>query len=155
MRMSRLFGKTLREAPRAAETVGHQLLVRAGFIRQLGSGIFSFLPLAQRSLERLCGIIREEMGAIEGQEMSMPVVHPADIWRATGRWTSVGPEMGRLRDRNGRDLVLAMTHEEVVADLMGSEIQSYRDLPTLVYQIQTKWRDDPDPAPALSGPASS
>jgi prolyl-tRNA synthetase len=149
MRMSRLFSQTLREAPSEAETAGHRLLLRAGFIRQLGSGIFSYLPLARRSLTKIENIMRQEIDAIGGQEISMPVVHPADLWKRTGRWFEIGPEMGRFRDRSNHDMVLAMTHEEVVADLTGKEVRSYRQLPLLLYHIQTKWRDDPRPRAGL------
>lgn len=149
MRMSRLFGQTLRDVPSDAEVASHQWLLRAGFIRQLGAGIFSYLPVARRSLSKIENIIREEMNAIGGQEMTMPVVHPAEIWKETGRWYQIGAEMGRFQDRAGRDLVLAMTHEEVVADLVRKEVRSYRHLPRLVYHIQTKWRDDPRPRAGL------
>jgi prolyl-tRNA synthetase len=145
MRMSRLFSQTLREAPADAEVASHILLVRAGFIRQLASGIFSYLPLAQRSITKIENILRQEMDAIDGQEITMPVVHPADIWKETGRWYDVDAEMGRFCDRSKRDMVLAMTHEEVVADLVRKEIKSYRQLPQMIYHIQTKWRDDPRP----------
>jgi len=143
MRMSALFSRTLREAPNDADIASHQLLIRAGYIRQLASGIFSTMPLAYRSLRKIENIIREEMDAIGGQEITMPVVHPADIWKETGRWQAVGDELTRFNDRGGRDMVLAMTHEEVVADLTRKEINSYKQLPVLVYQIQTKWRDEP------------
>ena len=149
MRMSRLFSQTLRENAADAEVASHQLLQRAGYIRQLASGIFSYLPLARRAINKVEGIIREEMDAIGGQEITMPVVHPADIWKETGRWYQVGSEMGRFADKNGRDMVLAMTHEEVVGDLVRKEIKSYRQLPQLVYHLQTKWRDDPRPRSGL------
>lgn len=149
MRLSQHFGTTLREAPVGTEAISHQLLLRAGFIRQLGQGIFSSLPLAKRSLTKIENIMREEINAINGQEMSMPVVHPAEVWKATGRWHAIGPEMVRMKDRRERDLVLAMTHEEVVSDLCKSEIRSYRQLPQLVYHIQTKFRDDPRPRAGL------
>lgn len=149
MRMSKLFGQTLREAPSDAEVVSHQLLVRAAMIRQLGAGIFSYLPLAKRALTKIENIMREEINAIGGQELSMPVVHPADIWKETGRWYQIGSEMGRMKDKTGRDMALAMTHEEVVADLVRKDVQSYRQLPMLVYHIQTKWRDDPRPRAGL------
>ncbi|MCC7208691.1 MAG: proline--tRNA ligase [Anaerolineae bacterium] len=147
--MSRLFSQTLREAPAEAETPGYQLLLRAGYIRQLAAGIFSYLPLARRTLDKIEAIVRAEMDAIGGQEVSMPVVHPADLWRETGRWFTIDAEMSRFNDRAGRDMVLAMTHEEVVADLVRREIRSYRQLPQLIYQIQTKWRDDPRPRAGL------
>jgi prolyl-tRNA synthetase len=149
MRMSRLFGRTLREAPADAEVTSHQLLLRAGFIRQLGTGIFSYLPLARRSMSKIEAIMRQEINAIGGQEMTMPVVHPADLWQETGRWYQIGSEMGRFKDKNDRDMVLAMTHEEVVTNLARTEIRSYRQLPALVYHIQTKWRDDPRPRAGL------
>ncbi len=149
MRMSRLLSQTLREAPSDAEITSHQLLVRAGYIRQLAAGIFTAMPLAKRSLTKIENIMRDEMDKIGGQEMSMPVVHPAEIWQATGRWEKVGPEMGRFKDRNGRDMVLAMTHEEAVVDIIKDEIQSYRQLPMMIYHIQTKWRDDPRPRAGL------
>ena len=143
MRFSHLFGETLREAPADAEFISHQLLVRAGYIRQLGTGIFSYLPLARRVMDKIEDIMREEMNAIGGQEMTMPVVHPAEIWKETGRWYQIGSEMGRMKDSTGRDMVLAMTHEEVVTDLVRDIIHSYRQLPALIYHIQTKWRDEP------------
>lgn len=149
MRMSQLFSQTLRESPTEAEIPSHQLLVRAGFIRQLAAGVFCYLPLARRAMTRIEAIIRSEMDAIGGQEITMPVVQPADIWKETGRWYQIDAEMGRLKDRAGRDLVLAMTHEEVVADLVRKEIHSYRQLPVLLYHIQTKWRDDPRPRAGL------
>jgi len=139
----------LRESPANIDAVSHQLLVRAGFIRQLGQGLFSYLPLARRSLTKIENILRNEMNAIGAQEMTMPVAHPAEVWQATGRWYSVGAEMARFRDRKDRDMVLAMTHEEVVADLCKTEIRSYRQLPQLVYHIQTKFRDDPRPRAGL------
>ncbi len=149
MRMSQFFGQTLREAPAEVEVVSHQLLLRAGFIRQLAAGIFSYLPLAHRALTKIENIMRQEMNAIGGQEMTMPVVHPAEIWQETGRWYEIGSEMGRFKDKNVRDMVLAMTHEEVVADLVRKDIHSYRQLPRLIYHIQTKWRDDPRPRAGL------
>ncbi|MEJ7763668.1 MAG: proline--tRNA ligase [Thermomicrobiales bacterium] len=143
MRMAQQFGRTLREAPGDVEIVSHQLMVRAGMIRPLGAGLFSLLPLGWRVVRKVEQIVREEMDAIGGQELLMPVVHPADIWRETGRYDQVGPEMARFKDRADRDMVLAMTHEEVVTDLARSEISSYRQLPQIVYHIQTKFRDEP------------
>ncbi len=143
MRMSHLFGRTLREAPGDVELISHQLMVRAGLIRPLGSGIFSLLPLGWRVVRKVERIIREEMDAIGGQEMMMPVVHPADLWRESGRFDQIGPELTRFKDRADRDMVLAMTHEEVVTDLARQEISSYRQLPQIVYHLQTKWRDEP------------
>ena len=149
MRMSALFGRTLREVPSGTEVAGHGLLLRAGFVRQLAAGVFSYLPLAKRSLDKISAILREEMEACGGQELSMPVVHPADVWERSGRYDATGPELFRLRDRRERDMVLAMTHEEVVALLAASEVGSYVQLPRLVYQIQTKLRDDPRPRAGL------
>jgi prolyl-tRNA synthetase len=149
MRMSKLFTQTLRSAPAEADVASHQLLLRAGFIRQLASGIFSILPLARRSLRKIEDIVREEINAIGGQEITMPVVHPAELWRETGRWQAIGAELARFKDRADRDMVLGMTHEEVVGDLVRREIRSYRQLPQLIYQIQTKFRDEPRPRAGL------
>jgi prolyl-tRNA synthetase len=149
MKMSRLFSQTLREAPTDAEMPSHKLLVRAGFIRQLAAGIYTAMPLAKRSITKLEDIMRDEINAIGGQELTMPVVHPAEVWQETERWYQIGSEMGRFKDKNQRDMVLAMTHEEVVADLTRKEIHSYRQLPVLIYHIQTKWRDDPRPRAGL------
>jgi prolyl-tRNA synthetase len=149
MRMSKLFSQTLRDRPSEADVPSHELLLRAGFIRQLAAGIFSILPLAKRSITKIEDIMRDEMNAIGGQEITMPVIHPADIWKETGRWYQIGSEMGRFKDKAGRDMVLAVTHEEVVADLVRKEIHSYRQLPQLIYHIQTKWRDDPRPRAGL------
>jgi prolyl-tRNA synthetase len=143
MRMAHLFGRTLREAPADVEIPSHQLMVRAAMIRPLGTGIYSLLPLGYRVVRKVEQIIREEMDAIGGQEMLMPLVHPADIWRRSGRYDKIGPEMARFEDRNDRDMVLAMTHEEVVADLTATEINSYRQLPQIVYHMQSKFRDEP------------
>jgi len=161
-RMSQLFGQTLREAPAEAEVASHQLLLRAGFIRQLAAGVFTYLPLGWRSLRKIENILREEIEAIGGQELKMPVVHPADLWQETGRWYEIGPEMARLRDRQGRDMALAtlapalrarasagVTHEEVVADIARRDIRSYRQLPQLIYHIQVKFRDEPRPRAGL------
>jgi prolyl-tRNA synthetase len=143
MRLSQLFFTTLRDDPADAEMASHRLLVRGGYLRQLGSGIYSLLPLGFRVQQRVEQVIREEMDAIGGQEMEMPVVHPADLWRETGRYDQIGPEMARFKDRAGRDMVLAMTHEEVVADLLHDIVQSYRQLPLVLYHFQTKFRDEP------------
>jgi prolyl-tRNA synthetase len=143
MRLSRLFFTSLRDDPADAEMTSHRLLLRAGYIRQLGSGIYSLLPLGLRATKRVEQIIREEIDRIGGQEMEMPVVHPADLWRESGRYTKIGPEMARFKDRAGRDMVLAMTHEEVVADLIREVVKSYRQLPVIVYHFQTKFRDEP------------
>ena len=149
MKMSKLFTQTMREAPAGTEVVGHAFLLRAGFVRQLAAGIFSYLHLGQRSLQKIEAILREEINGIGGQEVLMPVVHPASIWQESERWYQVDDEMGRFLDKNGRPMVLAMTHEEVITDLARREIQSYKQLPQLPYHIQTKWRDDPRPRAGL------
>jgi prolyl-tRNA synthetase len=143
MRLSQLFFTSLRDDPSEAEMPSHRLLLRAGYLRQLGAGIYSLLPLGFRVTQRVEQVIREELDAIGGQEMEMPVVHPADLWRETGRYDAIGPEMARFKDRGGRDMVLAMTHEEVVADLLRDVVRSYRQLPMIVYHFQTKFRDEP------------
>lgn len=143
MRLSKLFGRTLREVPAEATMVSHQLLLRAGMIRPLAAGIYTYLPLGWRALKKIEGIMRQEMDSIGGQEIRMPSVHPAELWQATGRYEEAGPVMARFCDRTGRELVLGITHEEVVTDLARREINSYRQLPFMVYQIQTKFRDEP------------
>lgn len=149
MKMSQLFFRSLREAPNGADSKGYEYLLRAGYIQQLGAGIFSLLPLGFKAAKKIEAIIRSEMDAIGGQEIQMPVVNPADIWKETGRFYSIDKELSRFKDRSGRDMVLAMTHEEAVTDIARSLIDSYRKLPALVYQIQTKWRDDPRPRAGL------
>ena len=143
MRMAHLFGRTLREAPADVEIPSHQLMVRAAMIRPLGTGIYSLLPLGYRVVRKVEQIIREEMDAIGGQEMLMPFVHPADVWRRSGRYDAIGSEMARFKDRSDRDMVLAMTHEEVVADLTATEVNSYRQLPQIIYHLQSTFRDEP------------
>src|SRR5919204_1346914 len=144
MRLSTSLVPTLREEPAEAEAVSHRLMLRAGLVRQLAAGVFVWLPLGQRVLDKVTRIVREEMNAIGGQEITMPVIHPAEIWKQSGRWEGI-PEMFKLKDRHGRDMVLAMTHEEVIAWLAAREIRSYRDLPQIWYQIQTKERDEARP----------
>ena len=148
-RVSSLFGSTLRHTPAEADLESHALLLRAGYVRQLAAGIFSLLPLGWRALRKIEQILREEMDRIGGQELSLPVVHPADLWQATGRWHQIDATLARFRDRRERDLVLAMTHEEAVAFHAASEITSYRQLPALVYQVQTKFRDELRPRGGL------
>jgi prolyl-tRNA synthetase len=143
MRLSQLFFATLRDDPADADMPSHRLLVRAGYVRRLGTGIYSLLPLGFRVTKRVEQVIREELNAIGGQEMEMPVVHPADLWRESGRYNAIGPEMARFRDRADRDMVLAMTHEEVVTDLLRDIVHSYRQLPIILYHFQTKFRDEP------------
>ena len=145
MRYSRLFIPTLKEAPAEAEAVSHKLMVRAGFVRQLAAGLYIYLPLGKRVMDKIDRIIREEMNAIGGQEVTMPVLHPAEVWQQTGRWDAIGDEMFRLKDRGGRDMCLAMTHEEVMTWLAAHDLRSYRDLPQIWYQLQTKLRDEARP----------
>ncbi|MCB8928523.1 MAG: proline--tRNA ligase [Ardenticatenaceae bacterium] len=149
MKMSRLMNETLREAPAATDVKGHELLLRAGFVRQVAAGVFSYLHLGQRTLQKLEAIMRQEMDALGGQEIKMPLVHPAALWQASGRWYEIDAELGRLVDRNGCSLTLALSHEETLAELARQEIHSYRQLPQLAYHIQTKWRDDPRPRAGL------
>ncbi|HET7828664.1 MAG TPA: proline--tRNA ligase [Candidatus Limnocylindrales bacterium] len=143
MRLSDLFFATLRDDPADAEMPSHRLLLRAGYVRPLGSGLYSLLPLGFRVNRRVEQVIREEMDAIGCQEMEMPVVHPAEVWKASGRYFKIGPELARFKDRGDRDMVIAMTHEEVVAILLSELVQSYRQLPVQLYHFQTKFRDEP------------
>ena len=145
---SKLFVPTLREAPADADVASHKLLVRAGYIRQLGAGIYSYLFLGQRSINRIIAIVREEMDRI-GEEFLLPTIHPADLWRESGRWGTMGDNMFRLKDRKGAELCLGMTHEEVMTDIARKELRSYKQLPQIWYQIQTKFRDEPRPRAGL------
>jgi prolyl-tRNA synthetase len=147
-RWSQLFIPTLREAPADAEVASHKLLVRAGYIRQLGAGIYSFLFLGNRTTQKIMGIVRQEMDKI-GQEFYLPALHPRDLWEESGRWTVMGDNMFRLKDRKGADLCLGMTHEEVMTDIARKELRSYKQLPQIWYQIQTKFRDEPRPKSGL------
>jgi prolyl-tRNA synthetase len=147
--MSNAFGSTLHTAPGRSESEGHQMLQRAAMVRQVGQGIFAFLPLGWRTIRKIEAVLRAEMDRIGGQEVSMPVVNPAELWKESGRYFKIGPELARFRDRRNRDMVLAMTHEEIVTFLSRSEIGSYRQLPRLVYQLQTKFRDDARPRAGL------
>ena len=149
MLWSKLFIPTLREVPAEAEVVSHRLLLRAGYIRQLASGIYNYLYLAQRSLLKITAIVREEMDAIGAQEMLLPALNPAEVWQESGRWDVMGENMFRLKDRWGRDLCLGMTHEEVMTSIARGEVRSYKQLPQLWYQIQTKFRDEPRPKSGL------
>jgi prolyl-tRNA synthetase len=144
MRRSQLHAPTLRETPTEAETTSHRLLLRAGFIRPLSSGIYSMLPLGLRVKRKLENIIREEMNAIGGLEFALPSLQPAEVWKESGRWNAIGTDMLRLRDRSGREMCLGMTHEEIFTSL-ARELRSYRELPTIWYQIATKFRDEPRP----------
>ena len=149
MRISKLFGRTLREVPAEADTVSHQLLVRTGMVNQLAAGVYSYLPLAWRVLKKIENIIREEMDKAGGQELSLPVLQPLELWQLTGRDQAFGKGLFVLRDRKERQLALGPTHEEVITQLASRNIQSYRDLPRLLYQIQTKFRDEPRPRGGL------
>ncbi len=149
MRWSNLFIPTLRDTPADAEVASHRLLLRAGFIRQLGAGIYSQLPLAKRCLRKVEQIIREEMERIGAQEFFLPALHPAEVWKESGRWIEMGDNLFRLQDRGGRDMCLGMTHEEVFTSIARDELRSYRQLPQLWYQIQNKFRDEPRPKSGL------
>jgi len=131
MRFSKLLIPTLRETPSEVEAISHKLMLRAGYVRQLAAGLYIFLPLGWRVFHKIHAILREEMDAIGAQEISMPVLHPAELWQQTGRWDVIGDEMFRLKDRTGRDMCLGMTHEEIMTWLASREIRSYRDLPRL------------------------
>ncbi len=148
-RMSAMFGRTLRQAPAEAETANHQLLLRAGLVAQLAAGVYSYLPLGWRALRRIEAIIRDEMDSAGAQELLMPIIQPAELWKETGRYEDYGDVLFRLRDRRDRELVLAPTHEEAVTDLVRNTVQSYRDLPINLYQIQHKFRDEPRPRGGL------
>ncbi|WP_242355493.1 proline--tRNA ligase [Anaeromyxobacter sp. SG64] len=149
VRLSQAFVPTLKEAPADAQVASHKLLVRAGFIRQLGAGIYDYLPLAKRTLTKIQAIVREEMDAIGGQEFFLPALHPAEIWKESGRWEVMGDNMFRLKDRKGGDYCLGMTHEEIFTAIARDELRSYRQLPQVWYQIQTKFRDEPRPKSGL------
>ncbi len=147
-RWSKLFIPTLREAPADAEVASHKFLVRAGYIRQLAAGIYSFLFLGHRSMLKIADVVREEMDTI-GQEFYLPALHPREIWEASGRWQVMGDNMFRLKDRSGRDLCLGMTEEEVMTEIARKELRSYKQLPQIWYQIQQKFRDEPRPKSGL------
>ena len=149
MRWSQLFIPTLLDDPAEAEVVSHKLLLRAGYIRQLSAGIYSYLFLAQRSLNKIVAIVRAEMDAIGAQEFLLPALHPGELWQESGRWDIMGHDMFRLKDRNGRDMCLGMTAEEVMTAIARGELRSYKQLPQIWYQIQTKFRDEPRPRSGL------
>jgi prolyl-tRNA synthetase len=149
MLWSKLFIPTLREVPAEAEVASHQLLLRAGYIRQLSAGLYNYLYLAQRSLLKIQAIVRQEMDAIGAQEMYLPALNPAEVWQESGRWDIMGDNMFRLKDRFGRDLCLGMTHEEIMTVIARGELRSYKQLPQIWYQIQTKFRDEPRPKSGL------
>src|SRR5437588_59630 len=147
-RWSQLFIPTLREAPADAEVASHKFLLRAGYIRQLAAGIYSYLFLGQRAMLKITGIVRQEMDKI-GQEFYLPALNPREVWEASGRWSLMGENMFRLKDRKGADLCLGFTHEEVMTDIARKELRSYKQLPQIWYQIQTKFRDEPRPKSGL------
>src|SRR5262249_11217476 len=147
-RWSQLFIPTLREAPADAEVASHRFLVRAGYIRQLAAGIYSYIFLGQRSFNKITAIVREEMDRI-GQEYYLPALNPRELWESSGRWSVMGDNMFRLKDRKGADLCLAMTHEEVMTEIARKELRSYKQLPQIWYQLQTKFRDEPRPKAGL------
>src|SRR3954452_21138031 len=147
-RWSKLCIPTLREAPADAEVASHKFLVRAGYIRQLAAGIYSYLFMGQRSLNKIMGIVRTEMDKI-GQEFFLPALHPREIWEESGRWSLIGDNMFRLKDRKGADMALGMTHEEIMTSIARKELRSYKQLPQIWYQIQTKFRDEARPKSGL------
>ena len=149
MRMSKMAGRRLREVPKDAKTVSHQFLMRGGYIRPVSAGIYSLLPAGKRIVDKIEAIIREEMNRIDGQEVLMPVVLPAALWQESGRYDSVGAELLRFPDRNDKPMLLAMTHEECITALVRTEINSYKQLPVMLYQIQTKYRDEARPRAGL------
>jgi prolyl-tRNA synthetase len=149
MRISQLFGKRQREIPAEADTPSHQLLLKSGMIAQLAAGVYSYLPLAWRTLRKIENIVRDEMDKAGGQEVMLPALHPVELWQKSGREAAFGQNLFHLLDRKERQLVLGPTHEEVMADLAARHIQSYRDLPMRLYQIQTKFRDEPRPRGGL------
>jgi prolyl-tRNA synthetase len=142
MRWSQYFIPTLREDPADAEVISHKLLLRAGLIRQLGAGIYSYMPMAQRIALKIMAILREEMNRIGGQEFYLPALHPAEVWKESGRWDAIGAEMFRLKDRKDGDMCLGMTHEEIFTTIARNELRSYKQLPQVWYQIQVKFRDE-------------
>ncbi len=145
MRWTQTHIPTLRETPTEAEIVSHKLMLRAGLIRKLSAGIYSYLPLGHRVLLKVIGIIREEMSRVHAVEVLLPALQPAELWKQSGRYALMGPEMIRFKDRHGKEMVLGPTHEEVITHLVAGEVRSYRDLPKTLYQIQTKFRDEPRP----------
>ena len=149
MRMSKLVGRRIKEDPRDAKIISHKFIIRGGYARPVSTGIYSMLPLGKNIAEKIEAIIREEMNAIDGQEVLMPVVLPRELWEESGRYESVGEELIRFKDRNDKDMLLGMTHEEAVCHLIRTEVNSYNQLPFMVYQIQTKYRDEARPRAGL------
>ena len=149
MRRSKLFSRTTRETPSDAEILSHKLMLKSGMIHQVASGVYTYMPLAWKSIKKIESIIREEMDRVNGQEIRMPVLQPLDIWDISGRADAYGSDLFRVQDRRDRDLVLAPTHEELLTNIIKTNVLSYKDLPILVYQIQTKFRDEPRPRGGL------
>lgn len=149
MRMSRMVGRRIKEDPKDAKTISHKFLIRGGYVRMVSAGIYSLLPVGKRIVDKIEALIRDEMNKIDGQEVLMPVVLPAELWEESGRYESVGQELLRFQDRNGKRMLLAMTHEEAVCHLVRTELSSYKQLPVMVYQIQTKYRDEARPRASL------
>ncbi len=149
MRLSRYLLKTLRETPADADTANHQLMLRAGMVHQVAAGVYSYLPLAWRALQKIERIVREEMDQAGGQEVRLPALHPLELWQESGRAAGMGDILFRVKDRRGHELVLGPTHEEVITDIVRGSVRSYRDLPFTLYQIQTKFRDEPRPRSGL------
>src|SRR6478672_5605569 len=145
MRASRFFVSTLKEAPSDAEIISHKLMLRAGMIKRVGSGIYNYMPMGLRVIRKVEAIVREEMNKSGALELTMPVIQPAELWQETGRWDKMGPEMMRVKDRHGREYAIQPTSEEVITDVVSSEIKSYRQLPLNFYHIQTKFRDERRP----------
>ncbi|MGE4565577.1 MAG: proline--tRNA ligase, partial [Victivallaceae bacterium] len=145
MRMSKLVGRRIKEDPKDAKTVSHKFLIRGGYVRPVSAGIYSLLPVGKKIVDKIERIIREEMDRIDGQEVLMPVVLPAELWQESGRYASVGQELLRFKDRNEKEMLLAMTHEEAVVHLVRTEVTSYKQLPVMLYQLQTKYRDEARP----------
>src|SRR5918992_327468 len=145
MRQSKLLLQTFREAPRDADVISQQLMMRAGMIQKVSAGIYDYLPLALRSIRKFENIVREELARDGAQELLMPTVQPGELWQESGRWQFYGPELLRFKDRKGADFCLGPTHEEVVVDLVRRDVKSYRELPLNLYQIQTKFRDEVRP----------
>ena len=145
MRASRFFISTLKEAPSDAEVVSHQLMMRAGMIKRLGSGIYTYMPIGLKIIRKVEAIVREEMNQSGGIELLMPLIQPAELWQETGRWDKMGAELLRIKDRHGREFAFQPTAEEVITDVVRSEIKSYRQLPLNFYHIQTKFRDERRP----------
>ncbi|MFT5130161.1 MAG: prolyl-tRNA synthetase, partial [Rhodothermales bacterium] len=149
MKMSKLVGRRIKEAPRDAETASHIFLLRGGYARMVSAGIYTILPIGQRVVAKIEQIVRQEMDRVEGQEVKMPLIQPAELWQESGRYDSVGSELLRFSDRNDKSMVLAMTHEEATCHVARTEIGSYKQLPSMIYQLQTKYRDEARPRAGL------